>query len=392
MAEAYIVDACRTAVGKRGGGLSSVHPADLGAFILQALVRRTQLEPLDVDDVVWGCLDAIGPQAGDIGRTAWLAAGLPEEIPGVTVDRQCGSSQQAVHFAAQAVLSGTSDIVVAGGCQNMSAIPITAAMMAGQQYGFDDPFRGSKGWMARYGDQEVTQFHASELIADKWDISREEMEVFALESHQRAARATEEGRFAKEIEPFTVDTADGSHVVERDEGIRPDTSLEKMAKLPTLVEGGRLTAAVSSQISDAASAVLIASETAIRRYGWTPRARIHHLSVRGADPIYMLTAPIPATAYALGKTGLTPDDIDLVEINEAFAPVVLAWQKETGFDLAKVNVNGGAIALGHPLGATGTRLMTTLLNELERTGGRYGLQTMCEGGGQANVTIIERLG
>jgi acetyl-CoA C-acetyltransferase len=391
MAEAYIVDACRTAVGKRGGGLSSVHPADLGAFILDALVKRTDVDPLDIEDVVWGCLDAIGPQAGDIGRTAWLAAGLPEEVPGVTVDRQCGSSQQAVHFAAQAVLSGTSDLVIAGGCQNMSAIPITAAMMAGQQYGFDDPFRGSKGWQARYGDQEVSQFHGAEMIADKWDISREDMERFALESHQRAARATEEGRFAKEIVPFTVDTADGPYVVERDEGIRGDTTLEKMAKLPTLVEGGKLTAALSSQLSDAASAVLIASETAIQRYGWTPRARIHHLSVRGADPIYMLTAPIPATAYALGKTGLTPDDIDLVEINEAFASVVLAWEKESKFDLAKVNVNGGAIALGHPLGATGTRLMTTLLNELERTGGRYGLQTMCEGGGQANVTIIERL-
>jgi acetyl-CoA C-acetyltransferase len=393
MAEAYIVDTCRTAVGKRGGGLSSVHPADLGAFILQAIVERTQVDPGDVEDVVWGTLDNIGPQAGDIGRTAWLAAGFPEEVPGVTVDRQCGSSQQAVHFAAQAVLSGTSDLVVAGGCQNMSAIPITAAMMAGQQYGFDDPFRGSKGWMARYGDQEVTQFHAAELIAEKWDISREEMERFALQSHQRAAQATAEGRFANEIVPFTVELPDGStHVVERDEGIRGDTTLEKMAKLPTLSEGGRITAAVSSQLSDAASAMLIASEAAVQRYGWTPRARIHHISVRGADPIYMLTAPIPATAYALGKTGLTPDDIDLVEINEAFAPVVLAWEKESKFDLAKVNVNGGAIALGHPLGATGVRLMTTLLNELERTGGRYGLQTMCEGGGQANVTIIERLG
>jgi acetyl-CoA C-acetyltransferase len=391
MAEAYIVDACRTAVGKRGGGLSSVHPADLGAFILQALVRRTGVDPLDVEDVVWGCLDAIGPQAGDIGRTAWLAAGLPEEVPGVTVDRQCGSSQQAVHFAAQAVLSGTSDVVVAGGCQNMSAIPITAAMMAGQAYGFDDPFRGSIGWQARYGDQEVSQFRGAEMIAEKWDISREDMEAFALQSHQRAGRAQEEGRFAREIEPFTVETADGSYVVDRDEGVRADTSLEKMAKLPTLLEGGRLTAAVSSQISDAASALLVVSEAALRRYGWTPRARIHHLSVRGADPIFMLTAPIPATAYALNKTGLSVDDIDLVEINEAFAPVVLAWEKETGFDLANVNVNGGAIALGHPLGATGVRLMTTLLNELERTGGRYGLQTMCEGGGQANVTIIERL-
>jgi acetyl-CoA C-acetyltransferase len=383
MAEAYIVDAVRTPVGKRGGGLSAVHPADLGAHAINALVERTGVDPRAVEDVVFGCVDALGPQAGDIARTCWLAAGLPDEVPGTTIDRQCGSSQQAVHFAAQAVMSGTTDLVVAGGVQNMSMIPIAAALTAAEPFGFSDPFSGSEGWRARYGDQEVSQFRGAEMIAEKWDISRDEMERFALESHTRAARAIDEGRFEREIVPY------GDVAI--DEGPRRDTSLERMASLPTLVEGGRLTAAVSSQISDAAAAMLVVSEGALREHGLTPRARIHHLSVRGADPIFMLTAPIPATAHALERTGMTLDDIDLVEINEAFASVVLAWQRETGADLAKVNVNGGAIALGHPLGATGARLMTTLLNELERTGGRYGLQTMCEGGGQANVTILERL-
>jgi acetyl-CoA C-acetyltransferase len=384
MTEAFIVDAVRTPVGKRGGGLSAVHPADLGAHAITALVERTGVDPSAVEDVVFGCVDALGPQAGDIARTCWLAAGLPDEVPGTTIDRQCGSSQQAVHFAAQAVMSGTTDMVVAGGVQNMSMIPIAAALTAAEQFGFTDPFSGSEGWRARYGDQEVSQFRGAEMIAEKWDVSREEMEQFALESHVRAVRAIDEGRFEREIAPY------GDVAV--DEGPRRETSLERLASLPTLVEGGRLTAAVSSQISDAAAAMLVVSERALREHGLTPRARIHHLSVRGADPIYMLTAPIPATAYALDRTGMTLDDIDLVEINEAFASVVLAWQRETGADLAKVNVNGGAIALGHPLGATGARLMTTLLNELERTGGRYGLQTMCEGGGQANVTIVERLG
>src|SRR5438105_9137898 len=383
MSNAYIVDAVRTPVGKRGGGLSQVHPADLGAHVLKALVQRTGIDPAAVEDVVFGCVDAIGPQAGDIARTCWLAAGLPEDVPGTTVDRQCGSSQQAVHFAAQAVMSGTSDVIVAGGVQNMSMIPIASAMIVAEQFGFTDPFSGSKGWVDRYGTQEVSQFRGAEMIAEKWGISREEMERFAFESHRRAAQATDEGRFEREIIPL----AD----VPADEGFRRETSLEKMAKLPPLIEGGRLTAAVSSQISDAAAAMLVVSERALHEHGLTPRARVHHLSVRGADPIYLLTAPIPATAYALEKTGMSLDDVDLVEINEAFASVVLAWQRETGADLDKVNVNGGAIALGHPLGATGVRLMTTLLNELERTGGRYGLQTMCEGGGQANVTIIERL-
>jgi acetyl-CoA C-acetyltransferase len=385
MPEAYIVEAVRTPVGRRRGGLASAHPADLGAHVLKALVERSGVDPALVEDVVFGCLDTVGPQAGDIARTSWLAAGLPEEVPGVTIDRQCGSSQQAVHFAAQAVMSGTSDLVVAGGTQNMSQIPIAyssreAALPLGLTEG---PYAGSLGWRERYGDQPVNQFYGAELIAEKWGISREDMERFALQSHQRAARAIDEGRFDREIAPYGE--------VRQDEGPRRDTTLEKMAQLKPLTEGGRLTAAVSSQVSDGASAMLIASERAVTEYGLTPRARVHHLSVRGEDPIRMLSAPIPATAYALKKTGMSIEDMDLVEINEAFAPVVLAWLKETGADPARVNVNGGAIALGHPLGATGVRLMATLLHELERTGGRYGLQTMCEGGGQANVTIIERL-
>jgi len=382
MPEAYIVDAIRTPVGRRGGGLSGVHPADLGAHILKALVERSGIDPLAVEDVIFGCLDTIGPNAGDIARTCWLAAGLPEEVPGTTVDRQCGSSQQALHFAAQGVMSGVHDVLIAGGVQNMSMIPISSAMTAAEPLGFRDPFSGSEGWRARYGDQEVSQFHGAELIAEKWGITREDMEDFAIESHRRAIKAREEGRFEREIVPIAGITAD--------EGPR-EPNVDKIRSLPTLVPGGRLTAAVASQISDASSAMLVMSERALETHGLTPRARVHHMSVRGADPIYMLTGPIPATAYALERCGMTLDDMDLVEINEAFAPVVLAWQKETGADLSKVNVNGGAIALGHPLGATGTRLMTTMLHELERTGGRYGLQTMCEGGGQANVTIIERL-
>jgi acetyl-CoA C-acetyltransferase len=383
MNEAYIVDAVRTPVGKRGGGLAEVHPADLGAVVLTALMERTGIDPEAVEDVIFGCLDTIGPQAGDIARTCWLAAGLPEEVPGITIDRQCGSSQQAVSFAAQGVLSGLSDVLVAGGVQNMSMIPIGAAVTAAESLGFTGPLSGSRGWQARYGGAEVSQFRAAEMIAEKWGISREEMEVFALESHTRALRAIDEGRFKRQIVPVGDVTVD--------EGPRRGSTLEKMAGLRTLEEGGRLTAAVSSQISDGAAALLVVNERGLATHGLTPRARIHHLSVRGSDPIYMLTAPIPATAYALERSGLALADIDLVEINEAFASVVLAWQKDTGADLSKVNVNGGAIALGHPLGASGARLMITLLDELERTGGRYGLQTMCEGGGQANVTIIERL-
>jgi len=384
MPEAYIVDAARTPVGKRGGGLAQVHPADLGAHVITSLVERTGIDPSAVEDVFFGCVDQLGPQAGDIARTCWLAAGYPEEVPGTTIDRQCGSSQQALHFAAQAVMSGTNDVILAGGVQNMTMIPIAAALTAAEPFGFADPYSGSEGWAKRYGDQEISQFRGAEMIAEKWNVSREDMERFALESHERAIRAQDEGRFDREIAPVRG--------IEADEGPRRGTSLEKMAQLAPLEEGGRLTAAVSSQISDGASGMLVMSERAVKDHGVTPRARVHHLSVRGDSPVFMLSAPIPATAYALDKTGMTLDDIDLVEINEAFASVVLAWQQETGADLARVNVNGGAIALGHPLGATGTRLMTTLLNELERSGGRYGLQVMCEGGGQANVTIIERLG
>jgi len=382
MAEAYIIDAVRTPVGRRGGGLSDVHAADLGAAPIVELFKRVDVDPALIDDVVYGCVDAIGGQAGDIARTAWLVAGMPQHVPGTTIDRQCGSSQQAVHFAAQGVMSGTQDLVVAGGVQQMSQIPISSAMLVAEPFGFTDPFTGSKGWVARYGAGEVSQFNSAEMIAQKWDISRDDMEAFAVESHERAIRARAEGRFENEIFEFNG--------LNFDEGPR-EPNWEKIRSLKTLTEGGRVTAACASQISDAAAAMLIASEDAVKRHGLKPRARIHHLSVLADDPIYMLTAPIPATKHALEKTGLTMADIDLVEINEAFASVVLAWQKELDADLSKVNVNGGAIALGHPLGATGVRLMTTMLNELERTGGRYGLQTMCEGGGQANVTIIERL-
>jgi acetyl-CoA C-acetyltransferase len=383
MAEAYIVEAVRTPVGRRGGGLAQVHPADLGAHSITALIERTGVDPAAVEDVVFGNVDSIGPQAGDIARTCWLVTGYPEAVPGTTVDRQCGSAQQAIHFAAQGVLSGTQDLVVAGGVQSMSLIPISAAMLAGEAYGFADPFSGSEGWQRRYGTQEVSQFRSADMIAEKWECTREDMERFALESHRRAIRAIDDGRFDSQIVSYGE--------VRVDEGPRRDTSLEKMAGLKTLREGGRITAAVSSQISDAAAAMLIVSERALKEHRLKPRARFHHLSVRGADPVWMLTAPIPATAHALQKSGLAKKDIDVVEINEAFASVVLAWQKDGGWDPARVNPNGGAIALGHPLGATGARLMTSLLYELERTKGRYGLQTMCEGGGQANVTILERL-
>jgi acetyl-CoA C-acetyltransferase len=382
VAEAYLVDAVRTPVGKRGGGLAHVHPADLGAHVIRALVDRADLDPLAVDDVVFGVCDQLGPQGGDVARTCWLAAGLPDDVPGTTVDRQCGSGQQAVHFAAQAVMSGTADVVVAGGVQNMSMIPIAAALTAAEQFGYATPYDGCTGWLDRYGPQEVSQFRSAEMVSERWDISREAMEGYALASHQRAARAQEEGRFDREILPLAG--------VAADEGPRPSTSLERMAALPPLQEGGRITAALASQISDAAAALLVVSERALAEHGLTPRARIHHLDVRADDPVLMLTAPIRATKRALERSGMALDEIDLVEINEAFACVPLAWRQELDADLDRVNVNGGAIALGHPLGATGARLMTTLLHELERTGGRYGLQTICEGGGQANVTIIER--
>jgi acetyl-CoA C-acetyltransferase len=384
MAEALLVEAVRSPVARRGGPLAGVHSADLGAHVISALIERSGIDPAAVEDVILGCTDTIGSQAGDIARTCWLAAGLPDHVPGVVVDRQCGSSQQAVHFAAQAVMSGTADVVVAGGVQNMSAIPISAAMIAGERFGFPDPFSGSVGWRRRYGDVPVSQFRSAEMIARKWGCTRLDMEEFALRSHQRAVAAIEAGHFDRELVPYGDVTADTCP--------RRDTSLAKMAALSPLEEDGLVTAATSSQICDGAAALIVMSERAVRDHGVRPRARVHHLSARGADPVWMLTAPMPATAHALAKTGLTIDDIDLFEVNEAFASVVLAWLAETGADPARVNTSGGAIALGHPIGATGARLMTTLLHNLERTGGRYGLQVMCEGGGQANVTIIERLG
>ncbi|MEK9542625.1 MAG: acetyl-CoA C-acetyltransferase [Luminiphilus sp.] len=381
-AEAYIVDAVRTPTGRRRGSLARVHGADLGAVVLKAIVERNGIPEVDYDDVIFGCVDTVGPLAGDIARTCWLAAGLSDEVPGTTIDRQCGSSQQSVHFAAQAVMSGTMDVVIAGGVQTMSSVPISSAMLAGQPLGFNDPFSGSEGWVARYGDGLVTQFRSAQMIADKWQLSREAMEAFSLESHRRARAATEAGFFAREILPYQGLTAD--------ETIR-DTSLEAMAELQPLQEGGTITAAVSSQTCDGASAVLVVSEEALARYKLTPRARVVHMTVRAEDPIWMLTAPIPATRRAVERSGIALGDIDLVEINEAFAPVPMAWLAETGYPHEQTNVNGGAIALGHPLGATGTKLMTTLLHEMERREVRYGLQTMCEGGGQANVTILERL-
>lgn len=383
MAQAYIVDALRTPTGRRKGGLSQVHAIDLGAHVLRALVERNGIPAEDYDDVIFGCVDTIGSQAGDIARTSWLAAGLPLNVPGTTIDRQCGSSQQAVHFAAQAVMSGTQDVIAVGGVQTMTSIPISSAMLAGQPLGFSTPFAESKGWRERFGDAPVDQFYAAQRIADHWDISRAEMEQFALNSHEKAIAAIKEGYFDREIVALEG--------VTQDETPR-QTSLEKMASLDPVGEPyPSITAAVSSQTCDASAAMLVVSEAALKRYNLTPRARIHHISVLGDDPIWHLTAPIPATKAALKKAAMTLDQIDLVEINEAFASVVMAWLKETGYSADRTNVNGGAIALGHPLGATGTRLMTSLLHELERTGGRYGLQTMCEGGGQANVTIIERL-
>jgi len=382
VAEAFIVGAVRTPVGKRNGGLSAVHPADMAAHVLTELIARTAADPAAIDDVIMGCVSQIGPQSVDIARTAWLSAGLPENVPGVTIDRQCGSSQQAVHFAAQAVLSGTQDLVVAAGVESMSMVPMGSTVALPLEKGMAPPF--GQGWRDRYGDQEISQFRGAQLICEKWGLKRLQLEEFSLESHARAVNAIDEGRFDREITPVAGVTTD--------EGPRRDTTLEKMAELKPLREGWELTAATASQISDGAAAVLIASEAALQRYGLTPRARLHALTVVGADPVFMLTGPIPATEQALARGQLVIDDIDVFEVNEAFAPVLLAWSADTGASLEKTNPNGGAIALGHPLGATGAILMTKLLHELERIEGRYGLQTMCEGGGQANATIIERLG
>lgn len=382
MSEAYIIDAVRTPVGRNGKGLAGVHPLDLAAPPLTELVGRHGIASDEYDEVILGCIDQIGPNAMDIARNAWLAAGLSEAVPGTTIERQCGSGQQAVSYAAQAVMSGTSDLVVAGGVQSMSSIPLSHANQAAEQFGFPNPFTGSTAWARRYGDREISQFRGAEMMAEKWGISREELEDFAVASHEKALEARRQGRFEREILPLAGLAAD--------EGPR-EPDLEKMRSLPPITEGGLHTAATASQMSDGAAVLLIASQHAVDRFGLTPRARIHHVSARADDPVMMLSAPIAATRHALKRAGMTLGDMDLIEINEAFAAVVLAWQRETGADMAKVNVNGGAIALGHPIGATGARLMTTMLHELERRDARWGLQTMCEGGGQANVTIIERL-
>jgi len=381
MAQAFIAGAVRTAIGRRNGVLAGVHPVDLGAHVLRALVDRTGVDPAAIDDVIMGCVSQIGPQSLDIARNAWLSAGLPESVPGVTVDRQCGSSQQAAHFAAQAVLSGTQDLVIAAGVESMSVVPMGSTVILPAKAGLPSPW--SHGWRQRYGDQEISQFRGAQMICEQWGFKRSQLEEYALESHQRAVRAIDEGRFKREIAPL-----DGAS---QDEGPRRDTSLEKMAGLAPLRDGWEITAAVSSQISDGASALLIASEAAVARYGLEPMARVHAMTVVGSDPVIMLTGPIAATRKVLGKAGMTVTDIDVFEVNEAFAPVVLAWSQDTGGSLERTNPNGGAIALGHPLGATGAIGMTKLLHELVRTSGRFGLQTMCEGGGQANATIIERI-
>jgi acetyl-CoA acetyltransferase family protein len=389
MTNAVIVDAIRTPLGRRNGKLKEWHPVDLAAETLNALVERTGLDPALVDDVVMGCVMQVGEQAANVARNAVLAAGWPEHVPGTTVDRQCGSSQQAAHFAAQGVIAGAYDVVVAAGVEVMTRVPMGSSFADGK-FGF--PFGPAIG--RRYAEQGglVPQGISAELIADKWDISRDDMDAFGARSQQRAARATAEGRFEREI--LAVRGADGSTVTV-DEGLR-ETTVESLAKLKPSFrseeEGGRVTAGNSSQITDGAAALLIMSEERAAALGMTPRARFVEFALAGADPRLMLTAPIPATQKVLERAGMTIDDIDLVEINEAFASVVLAWEKEFHPDMDRVNVNGGAIALGHPLGCSGARLMTTLLNELERTGGRYGLQTMCEGGGMANATILERLG
>ena len=387
MREAVIVEAVRTAVGRRNGRLKDWHPVDLMAQVLSALAQRTGVDTNLVEDVIIGCVSQVGEQSLNVGRNAALAAGFPETVPGTTVDRQCGSSQQAIHFAAQGVISGAYDVAIAGGVESMTRVPMGSSYAQGP----GAPF-GSQ-MLRRYDNGLVHQGISADLVARKWELSREELDAFSLESHRRAARATAEGRFKSQIVPIEVKNEDGAtSVFEQDEGIRTDTSLEKLASLkPAFKPDGLITAGNSSQISDGAAAVLIMERAVAERLGLKPRARFITFSLAGDNPIMMLTAPIPATFKVLERAGLALDQIDLVEINEAFASVVLAWQRSTGADMSRVNVNGGAVAIGHPLGASGARLTTVLLHELERTGGRYGLQTICEGGGMANAMIIERL-
>src|SRR5436190_5564926 len=386
MPNAVIVDALRTPLGRRNGKLKDQHPVDLSARVLREIVERNDLDPALVEDVIMGCVMQVGEQGINIARNAALAAGFPETTIGTTVDRQCGSSQQAAHFAAQGVIAGAYDVVIAAGIESMSRVPMGASVADGK-YGF--PF--GPMMTGRFPDL-VPQGISAELISEKWGISREANDAFSVESHKRAARATEEGRFEREILPVTITTDDGEELMTRDEGIRPDSTVEKLAQLkPAFKPDGVITAANSSQITDGAAAVLVMSEEKANELGLTPRARFHAFALAGVDPVMMLTGPIPATSKVMERSGMTLDQMDLVEINEAFAPVVLAWEKEHHPDMERVNVNGGAIALGHPLACSGARLMATLVSELERTGGRYGLQTMCEGRGMANATILERM-
>lgn len=390
MPEAYIVAAVRTGGGRKGGRLRDWHPVDLAAEVLGELVRRTNTDPALIDDVILGCVGQLGGQAANVARNAVLSAGFPETVPGTTVDRQCGSSQQALHFAAQAVMSGTMDVVLAGGVESMTRVPLSSAISLAVANGYDHP--DSPRIRARYAGAELNQFAGAEAIAAKYGLTRETLDRFAHDSHSRAARATASGAFRTEILPLPGVEKSGDPVIhDSDEGIRADANLADMAALKPLREGGNLTAATSSQISDGASGVMVVSEAGLKRLGVPPLARVHHMTVIGASPVTRLDAPIPATVRALERTGLNIGDIDLYEVNEAFASIPLAWLRAMEADPDRLNINGGAISLGHPLGASGTKLMSTLIYALKARGGRYGLQVMCEGGGLANLTIVERL-
>jgi len=390
MAEAYIVATARTAGGRKGGRLAGWHPADLAASVLDSLVERSGADPTQIEDVIMGCVMQAGEQSNNIGRNAVMASKLPESVPATSIDRQCGSSQQALHFAAQAVMSGAMDIVIAAGVESMSRVPMSLSTQLPAKNGFGHSV--GPAMEARYPNIQFSQFTGAEMLAKKYALTREQLDEYAFATHQRAIAATQSGKFAKEIVPIEVKAEDGSvgkHTV--DEGIRFDANLDAIRGVKLLAEGGRITAATSSQISDGASGVMIVNDRGLKTLGAKPLARIHHMTVVGHDPVIMLEGPIPGTERALKKTGMKLADIDLYEVNEAFASVPLAWLKGAGGDPEKLNVNGGAIALGHPLGASGTKLMTTLVNALQQRGKRYGLQTMCEGGGLANVTIVERL-
>lgn len=389
MAEAYIVAAARTAGGRRGGRLAGWHPVDLGWAVLDSLVGRTGIDPAAIDDVIMGCVGQAGEQSFHVGRNAVLASSLPESVPAVTIDRQCGSSQQAMQFAAQAVMSGTQDVVIAAGVESMTRVPMGTPTILPMKEGLGHP--KSPRLEARYPGIQFSQFMGAQMISDKYGFTREELDSFALNSHRKGARATEEGAFANEIVPLTIETPEGSETHDKDEGIRYDATLESIGSVKLLQEGGTISAANASQICDGASGVMIVNEAALKAHGLTPLARIHNLTVTGGDPVIMLEEVIPATRRALERAGMSIGDIDLYEVNEAFAPVPLAWLQAVGGDPDRINVNGGAIALGHPLGASGTKLMATLVNALGARGKRYGLQTMCEGGGIANVTIVENL-